>query len=304
MVKVLILMSTYNGEKYLSEQIASIFNQKDVNVKVLVRDDGSSDKTLLLLEKYKKTNQLDYISGQNINWMHSFWTLVNMARDADYYAFSDQDDIWDEDKLIRAIRMLSKYPDTPAIYCADQRIVDEKLVVQKRTEDKVDISNFTPQDFLVWGNLFRGCTEVWNNQLQEYVLSKHIEDIDEPHDSFLMHLALARGVVMKENVEVMSYRQHGSNAVGSKTGKQLWKKKLIFYLSNILQFNKNRKPYSTRCKKIYEIVERDLDQKRRNYYEQVSSYDMSWRNTLSLAFSRDYPNMTPQKRVRILIRHF
>ena len=106
MVTVLVLMSTYNGEAYLTEQVESILKQADVNVKLLVRDDGSTDNTLRILNKYATEEKLDYITGKNINWMHSFWTLVNMAHGADYYAFADQDDIWFPDKLARAVSVL------------------------------------------------------------------------------------------------------------------------------------------------------------------------------------------------------
>lgn len=173
MKSVLVLMSTYNGEKYLREQLDSIFYQKNVEVKVLVRDDGSKDGTINILDEYSKYNHLFYIKSENINWMHSFWVLVNMANGFDYYAFSDQDDIWDEDKLFRAVLKLEKYGNTPVIYCANQRIVDKDMNILTHTEDTVDISNFTILDFLVHGNVFRGCTEVWNIALQQYVLTKN-----------------------------------------------------------------------------------------------------------------------------------
>ena len=69
MVTVLVLMSTYNGEAYLTEQVESILKQADVNVKLLVRDDGSTDNTLRILNKYATEEKLDYITGKNINWM-------------------------------------------------------------------------------------------------------------------------------------------------------------------------------------------------------------------------------------------
>lgn len=86
--------------------------------------------------------KLDYITGKNINWMHSFWTLVNMAHGADYYAFADQDDIWFPDKLARAVSVLEKYGETPAIYSAQQSIVDDNLNVLHLNEQKVDCTNF------------------------------------------------------------------------------------------------------------------------------------------------------------------
>lgn len=304
MVTVLVLMSTYNGEAYLTEQVESILKQADVNVKLLVRDDGSTDNTLRILNKYAAEEKLDYITGKNINWMHSFWTLVNMAHGADYYAFADQDDIWFPDKLARAVSVLEKYGETPAIYSAQQSIVDDNLNVLHLNEQKVDCTNFLKQDYLVWGNLFRGCTEVWNNALQSYVLSKHIDDIDEPHDAFLMHLALAVGKVIKDNHEVMAYRQHGNNAVGSYSGFKKLSHRVRFIMKNLRGEGDCKKPNSERLKKIYRVVKDDLPKEMIPYYEQVCNYDNSFRNTLSLALSRDYPHITKKKRIQILLRKF
>lgn len=304
MKNILVLMSTYNGEKYLAQQVDSIIGQEGVQVRLLVRDDGSTDGTLEILEQYAEKGKLSYIQGQNVNWMHSFWKLVNMAHDADFYAFADQDDIWFPDKLARAVSALEKFGNEPAIYSAQQSIVDDNLNVLHLNEQKVDCTNFLKQDYLVWGNLFRGCTEVWNNALQEYVLSKHIADIDEPHDAFLMHLALAVGEVVKDNHEVMAYRQHGNNAVGSYSGFQKLTHRVRFIVRNLKGEGECKKPNSVRLNKIYKIVKDDLPDEMIEYYEQVCNYDKSIGKTLSLALSRNYPHITKKKRVQILLRKF
>lgn len=301
MKSVLVLMSTYNGEKYLREQLDSIFKQIDVDVRVLVRDDGSRDSTVKILEEYHQNKNLEYIKGENINWMHSFWFLVNMANDCDFYAFSDQDDIWDNDKLKKAVAKLEKLGNIPAIYCANQRIVDKNMRMLSYTEDKVDITNFTHLELLIHGNVFRGCTEVWNHSLQQYILLKNIRDIDEPHDSFIMQIALAVGKVTKDNTEVMSYRQHELNAVGSKTGLQLCVDKIKKYSMEICGISKG-KLYSSRCKKIYSIVKNDISEERKRYYEKVCGYDKSVVSAFKLAFNRECKNLTLRKRVQILLR--
>ena len=108
MKKVCVLMSTYNGEKYLKEQIDSILKQKGVKVNLLVRDDGSTDNTLSLLEEYKKKGLLDYCCGSNMKPARSFMELLSIAPDSDYYAFSDQDDYWEHDKLFNAVKNTEK----------------------------------------------------------------------------------------------------------------------------------------------------------------------------------------------------
>ena len=104
MKTVQVVWSTYNGGKYLERQLDSIFDQKEVKVKFLVSDDGSTDNTRKILEKYKKKFSLTIILGSNLGFARSFWRLVQKANNADYYAFCDQDDIWENDKLISAVK--------------------------------------------------------------------------------------------------------------------------------------------------------------------------------------------------------
>ena len=127
--RILVLVSTYNGERYLSQQLDSILNQKGVNVSVLVRDDGSSDNTIRILEDYEKRNQnLHYYQGTNVGPIMSFFDLLNQAKGYEYYAFCDQDDVWDDDKLSSAILLLDKEPDSlPVLYCSNLKVVDENL---------------------------------------------------------------------------------------------------------------------------------------------------------------------------------
>lgn len=104
---VSVLMSTYNGAKYIREQIDSILNQKDVNVELLIRDDGSSDNTAEICKEYQKKNtNIRFYQGENIGVGKSFMELLKKAPEADYYSFSDQDDVWLEDKLSRAVKMI------------------------------------------------------------------------------------------------------------------------------------------------------------------------------------------------------
>ena len=94
MKKVLILMATYNGAKYLDEQIQSLIEQKNVQVDILVRDDGSTDNTIEVLNKWKEQNKLEWYKGKHLNVQFGFYDLMERARtrDVDYLAFCDQDD--------------------------------------------------------------------------------------------------------------------------------------------------------------------------------------------------------------------
>ena len=126
---VCVLMSTYNGEKYIKEQLDSILSQVGVELSVLIRDDGSSDSTLSIIKDYAEQNKnIKYYVGENIKPAQSFIDLIFNSPDADYYALSDQDDVWDKDKLKCAIDLLqATNPDKPAMYHSNLRIVDGDL---------------------------------------------------------------------------------------------------------------------------------------------------------------------------------
>ena len=98
-------MSTYNGQKYIRQQIDSILQQTNVEVNLLVRDDGSKDDTIKILDEYKQEGKLTYYTGPNLGPQLSFLNLLNNCPKADYYAFADQDDYWEKDKLSTAVKL-------------------------------------------------------------------------------------------------------------------------------------------------------------------------------------------------------
>ena len=124
---ITVLMSTYNGEKYLHEQIDSILRQQGVKVNLLVRDDGSTDNTLAILDKYQEEGLLTFYTGENLGPQRSFLHLLQQAPQSDYYAFADQDDIWLEDKLSTGIKQLQNDKEKPALYFSQTQLTDEEL---------------------------------------------------------------------------------------------------------------------------------------------------------------------------------
>ena len=106
-MKILILLSTYNGQQYLPELLDSVENQTGVEKEIIVRDDGSQDQTLNILQKYKKQYEnIEIHSSTNIGACKSFLSLIQLAKEKDNYdyaAFCDQDDVWLPQKLSAAI---------------------------------------------------------------------------------------------------------------------------------------------------------------------------------------------------------
>lgn len=193
MEKVQILLSTYNGEKYLKEQIESILNQEEVEISILIRDDGSKDKTIDILQELATNKKISYFQGKNIGPARSFMELVNMAgKDYDYYAFADQDDIWLPNKIKSAIKMieesLKNNREVPALYISSQEVVDENL---KTIGIKKITGNFCFEGEMI-RNFATGCTMVMNNKIVEQI-KKFTPNYIIMHDSWITRVCYAIG---------------------------------------------------------------------------------------------------------------
>lgn len=217
MIKVCVLMSTFNGEKYLFEQVNSIFNQKEVDVYLYVRDDGSNDETLgvwfELQNRYLNRIFLD--KGENIGWESSFLKLIySVPMKFDYYAVADQDDVWDENKLINGIRMFNS--SSPRLYTSNVECVDSQLrhlfMLYTSQNDYEEIDNC----FAV-GKSPYGCTFIWNNSLQAIVRSACIPEKTIAYDQWIHLIARCNGSVIIDRKSYIKHRIHGNNACGVST---------------------------------------------------------------------------------------
>lgn len=218
-MKVIVLLSTYNGEAYLKEQLESLFSQKCVDVSVLVRDDGSSDRTHQILDSFKDKFSLEWYKGEHFGVQKSYMELMKMAssKDFDYFAFCDQDDVWDEDKLIVGLRRVRRCEerwglDVPILYYSGQHLVDKNLNLIEEHILKRHRTNYAR--FLV--NDAAGCTEVFNRRLLDIAVQY------EPGymltvDTWILKICLAvGGKMIVDPAAHLSYRQHGNNTVGVK----------------------------------------------------------------------------------------
>lgn len=208
MKKVQVLLSTYNGEKYLKEQLDSIIAQKGVDVHILARDDGSKDDTIKILEGYEN---IDIIKGSNIGVCKSFFELINKSGEYDYYSFADQDDVWDCDKLVIAINKLEKCNSKPAVYASNTRLVDANLTFLKCDDDNPK----TTLGSAFVKNYCTGCTMVFNKQLMKY-LKNNLPEYAPMHDWWVNLVCLSiGGVSLYDQKPHMNYRQHGNNVLGA-----------------------------------------------------------------------------------------
>lgn len=212
---VCVLMSTYNGEDYVKEQIESILEQEDVLVRLLVRDDGSSDRTLSILEDYERQGRLDILpSRENIGAGQSFLELLRKASaDFRYFAFSDQDDVWQPDKLARAVLKLeSSGTNQPAMVFSRQEVVDQDL-------NTIGLSHI-PQRIGLGNALVEcitpGCTIVLNQQARNLLVNNYPASLHMMHDWWIYLTLACFGNIVYERTLSMKYRQHGKNVIGRK----------------------------------------------------------------------------------------
>ena len=211
--KVLVLMASYNGEKYIDEQLTSLFAQEGVEVALLVRDDGSTDSTRDILDRWGKTHPVTWYTGDHLGAKYGFLELVTKAlsSDADHFAFCDQDDVWDGDKLQIALASLQTVtPGTPALYYCGQRLVDAAL--QPLSVHKLNAGRTMAARF-VFGDI-AGCTGVFNRALAEAVAA-YRPDYMRMHDLWIMKVCCAIGGQVFVDPEAhIAYRQHGNNVEG------------------------------------------------------------------------------------------
>lgn len=253
-MKLQVLMSTYNGEKYLREQINSILSQtlfqsSDWETELIVRDDGSTDKTCEILEEYShKFSQIKYSVCENVGVISSFLELIqNTPEDVDFFALADQDDIWMEDKLECAVKaLLRSEKSVPLLYCGRCQLVDEKL-------NPIDGIFFSDNICPAFGNALvenvcTGCTAVFNAGIRDLV-RLHTPEFTPMHDWWLYLLATGLGEVVYDTTSHMYYRQHSGNTVGVR------KNYVSEFVARVKRFKGNRYQISKQIKSFYKMCE-------------------------------------------------
>lgn len=280
MDNVVVLLSTYNGEKFLREQIDSVLNQKDVNVQIIVRDDGSSDATIDILNEYKQSGKIVFYTGENKRTAQSFMDLVYSSPDSDYYAFCDQDDYWLPDKLsIGVEKIKAETDDVPILYYGMPRIVDEKL--NPLYEDPPVCETMTTFNSCLVNSKATGCTMVFNRKLCELLKSSH-PDYVLMHDAWAHKVCLAMDgkVIFDPDVHIL-YRQHGGNVVG--VPKNFMGKIKLYYS----EFQKNDQMRSRCVQSLLDSYGDHMSSEKRRTAEIVANYRNDFRSKMKLFFNRE-----------------
>jgi glycosyltransferase involved in cell wall biosynthesis len=225
--KVAILLCTYHGQKYLVDQLESFAAQTHTNWELWVSDDGSKDDTHAILEDYRNkwgAHRISIHSGPAEGFVANFLSLTCHADiQADCYAYSDQDDIWKEDKLKRAVEWLKSVPkDVPGLYCSRTRLVDSK-------NQHIGFSPLfsKPPSFAnaLMQNVGGGNTMVFNEAARR-LLCEAGKDVDVITHDWWAYLLISGcgGRVFYDSSASVRYRQHSCNLVGMNSS---WPARLV-----------------------------------------------------------------------------
>lgn len=212
--QVTVLMSTYNGSRFLQQQLDSLYQQTYPNVKILVRDDGSTDITPELLAVEQLRGAVELLEDRNnIGATSSFFALLRHSAQTKtaYIAFCDQDDVWQANKIERAVSVLSSVTDRPALYCSRLEIVDEQLQTLKLSviPQKIGFGNALVENIAV------GCTMVLNRKAIDLLCQQELPDKVYVHDWWCYLVLSCFGEIIFDDHALIKYRQHSNNAIGA-----------------------------------------------------------------------------------------
>lgn len=225
--KVAVLLSTYNGEKYLREQLDSIENQTYKNIQIVIRDDGSHDNTVEIINEYsKKYGNVKFIYGKNKGFIKSFFKLLEYS-DADYFAYADQDDIWLPEKIELAVDKLNKFDNKlPNMAFSNSDYYDENMNLIGEGE-KHKTYSYTNS---LYECVTQGMTMVINDTTRRMILDNPPKKVLF-HDWWTYMICASMGNIGYSDETTVKYRRLGNNvtAEGENFIKVfLWRLKNIF----------------------------------------------------------------------------
>ena len=229
MEKIAILLATYNGEHYIKEQIDSILNQTNKNFDLYIRDDNSVDKTKEIIKEYMKLHKNIFLI-ENYNFIenhgasNNFLNLISFLKTKQsykYYMFSDQDDVWNENKIEKTLKEMKNTErvngDIPILVHTDLMVVNQKLEILDDSffNYRCLNSSINKINRLIIQNNVTGCTMMINRLLFDKIpVNKNTIKI-AMHDWWITLIACSFGKISFLNESTIKYRQHEKNVVGA-----------------------------------------------------------------------------------------
>ena len=283
MKRVLVLLSTYQGEKYITEQLQSLDAQEGVEVHVLVRDDGSpTPDTLDRVRAYRPGHMtVEIISGENVGFALSFSLLVREAYEHcgpfDYYAFCDQDDVWQPDKLSAAVELLEAQQALdapyPVAYCSNAMMADRDLrPLRPFYLSPESVRRDKPTALIRSGCI--GCTMVFNRAALEMYATHMPQTAFYAHDFLMYQMCMFLGRVIYDPQTHILYRQHESNQIGAKT---YWQR-----MRARLDYRKHAGTLERQARLLLDLYGGEMSEEDVALVSKVADYRRSLRSRLAL----------------------
>ena len=261
---VSIVLCTYNGEKYLEEQLNSIINQTYKNLEIIISDDCSTDNTISILEKYKHFNNFHiFLNKENLGFNKNFELAISRANGY-YIALCDQDDAWDLNKIDI---LVSSIEEESLVY-ANSMLVDENLKsLNKTLEDKLKVNFISSNSMLnfIFGNCVSAHAILFKKEIVDFLnFPRNIY-----FDQYIAMVCASKNGVKYINKNLVLYRQHSNNTLAQNGFK---KRKSIFHkiktkLEKKIKDNEELKDIVNVMKNISTINEYD-----KNILEEYSIY--------------------------------
>ena len=208
---VAVLLATYRPFPFISEQIHSILSQQDVNITIFWGDDGSSPEDVVAVENLLVGSTYFQFSFNRIGSSQNFLKLLQIANGFEYYAFCDQDDIWDSDKLIEQIELLSRSSATIKGVHSHPNILHKNKISQQ------DIECLSGDPILLaLSNCSKGCSMMISNSARDVILESLPEEVTW-HDWWISLVVASQGELLKSDKPLMKYRLHSKNQIGERS---------------------------------------------------------------------------------------
>lgn len=234
---VSVVMTTYNGERFLARQIESILSQTLQPKEIIICDDGSSDTTLTILEKYHQSHGIIYhVNEKRLGVVNNFKKAVSLTSPGNYIALSDQDDIWLPEKLERSADALSNIDDgaSPAMIYSDLIVIDQdEHVLSPSLNSELGFDKYNHCfSTLLFGNFVLGCTVMMNPVMKKFFLEIPGEHTFN-HDAWITLVAFSFGKVALLQPGHILYRKHSHNVTFSNHKKSKRSDRIINHIRSV-----------------------------------------------------------------------